>query len=85
MISAQTLSNSASPPRTVNIKRPCAVVVSAHASAKDRKRAFFSVIASVAVSLGPVRGPAHRGRRGRHRRHLGGGPAGDQLRRRGAA
>src|SRR6516164_5826812 len=39
-------SNSARPPKTVSIKRPCAVVVSAHASAKDRKPAFRSVIAS---------------------------------------
>jgi hypothetical protein len=32
-------SNSARPPSTVNIKRPCVVVVSAHASPSDRKLA----------------------------------------------
>jgi len=38
-------SNSASPPRKVSINRPCAVVVSAHASPSERKPAFFAVIA----------------------------------------
>jgi hypothetical protein len=39
-------SNSASPPSTVSIKRPCAVVVSAHASARDRNPASLPVIAA---------------------------------------
>ena len=34
-------SNSARPPKTVSISRPCAVVVSAHVPASDRKRAPF--------------------------------------------
>jgi len=39
-------SNSASPPRTVNIRRPCAVVVPAHVSLRDLNPAFFAVIAA---------------------------------------
>src|SRR5580704_13956415 len=39
-------SNSARPPSTVNIKRPCDVVVSAHASPSERKPAFLPVIAA---------------------------------------
>jgi hypothetical protein len=39
-------SNSASPPSTVSISRPCEVVVSAHVSPKDRKPAFLAVIAA---------------------------------------
>jgi hypothetical protein len=37
-------SNSASPPRTVSINRPCAVVVSAHASPRERNPAFLLVM-----------------------------------------
>jgi hypothetical protein len=36
----------AEPDATVSIKRPCAVVVSAHVSPSDRKPAFLSVIAA---------------------------------------
>ena len=36
----------ARPPRTVNINRPCGVVVSAHVSASERNPAFFSVTAA---------------------------------------
>ena len=39
-------SNSASPPSTVSISRPCDVVVSAHASPSDRKPAFLPVMAA---------------------------------------
>jgi hypothetical protein len=38
--------NSASPPSTVSIRRPCAVVVSDHASPSERKPAFLAVIAA---------------------------------------
>ena len=38
--------SSASPPRTVSIKRPCDVVVSAHVSPRDLKPAFLAVIAA---------------------------------------
>jgi hypothetical protein len=38
-------SNSAKPPRMVSIKRPCAVVVSAHVSRSDLKPAPFSATA----------------------------------------
>jgi len=37
-------SNSANPPNTVSISRPCAVVVSAHVSLRDLKPAPFSAI-----------------------------------------
>ena len=37
-------SNSASPPSTVSIRRPCAVVVSAHVSCSERKLAPWPVI-----------------------------------------
>jgi hypothetical protein len=38
-------SNSASPPSTVSIKRPCGVVVSAHASPSDRNPApTFAIV-----------------------------------------
>src|ERR1019366_7061457 len=40
------LSDSASPPSTASIKRPCAVVLSAHVSPRDRNPAFFAVIAA---------------------------------------
>jgi tetratricopeptide (TPR) repeat protein len=39
-------SNSARPPSTVSIKRPCDVVVSAHVSPSDLKPAFLAVIAA---------------------------------------
>jgi hypothetical protein len=38
--------NSARPPSTVSISRPCDVVVSAHASPSERKPAFLPVIAA---------------------------------------
>jgi hypothetical protein len=40
----QLFLDSARPPKTVSIKRPCGVVVSAHTSAKDRKPACLPVI-----------------------------------------
>ncbi len=46
-----SLSNSASPPKTVTIKRPCAVVVSAHVSCSERKRApLAATLASVSFA-----------------------------------
>jgi len=42
----RSLSNSASPPSTVNISRPCDLVVSAHVSPSERKPAFLAVIAA---------------------------------------
>jgi hypothetical protein len=42
-------SNSASPPSTVNIRRPCAVVVSAHVSPRDLNPAFFAAIAATVL------------------------------------
>src|SRR3984893_10653041 len=42
----KSLSNSARPPSTVSIKRPCDVVVSAHVSPRDLKPAFLAVIAA---------------------------------------
>src|ERR1035441_662265 len=39
----RSFSNSANPPSTVTISRPCAVVVSAHASPSERKPALRSV------------------------------------------
>ena len=51
----KSLSNSASPPRTVSIKRPCAVVVSAHALKGSRRYAFApsAVTASPPMANGP--------------------------------
>ncbi len=41
-------SNSANPPRTVSKRRPCAVVVSAHASPSERKPVLaFAIVSSV--------------------------------------
>jgi hypothetical protein len=42
----KSLSNSARPPNTVSIKRPCAVMVSAHVSPSEQKPAFLTVIAA---------------------------------------
>jgi hypothetical protein len=39
-------SNSANPPSTVSINRPCDVLVSAHVSPSDLKPAFLAVIAA---------------------------------------
>jgi hypothetical protein len=47
-------SNSAKPPRTVSIRRPCAVVVSAQVSPRDRNPAFFPVIAARVLSRSRV-------------------------------
>jgi hypothetical protein len=47
-------SNSANPPRTVSINRPCAVVVSAHVSPRDRNPALRSVIAARVLSRSRV-------------------------------
>ena len=69
-------SNSASPPRTVSIKRPCAVVVSAQASARDRNPAFLPVIA--ARVLRRSRGGACQQVEPRHRYHVAGANLGQQ-------
>jgi hypothetical protein len=47
-------SNSASPPSTVSISRPCAVVVSAQASPKERNPALLPVIAASVFSRSRV-------------------------------
>jgi hypothetical protein len=47
-------SNSASPPSTVSISRPCDVVVSAQASARTRSTCWSLMAAICAVSLGQI-------------------------------
>jgi hypothetical protein len=47
-------SNSANPPNTVSIKRPCAVVVSAHVSLRDLNPAPFSAIVPSRLSRSRV-------------------------------
>jgi hypothetical protein len=66
-------SNSASPPSTLSIKRPCAVVVSAHASARDRNPPSLPVIAARVVS-GRARQPLEP----RHHHHVAGADPGQQ-------
>jgi len=55
-------SNSASPPSTVSINRPCDVVVSAHVSPRDLKPAFLPVIAASVFNRSRV----DRGNRSNH-------------------
>ena len=50
-------SNSARPPRTVRINRPCGVVVSAHASASDLKPE--RLLARLAKDKKTIRGSVH--------------------------
>src|SRR5271168_4116877 len=52
-------SNSASPPSTVSIKRPCAVVVSAHVSWSERNPAPLPVIAASVFRRSPVEARHH--------------------------
>jgi hypothetical protein len=56
----KSLSNSASPARTVSMSRPWGVVISAHASPSERKPASFSVIAASVFSKSGWSGRADR-------------------------
>jgi len=52
-------SNSASPAKTVTIKRPCAVVVSAHASLRERKPAPLAMIVASVFKRSQVKARYH--------------------------
>jgi hypothetical protein len=69
-------SNSARPPRTVSIKRPCAEVVSAHASPSERKAGFL--LGDRYKRVQQVAGRAGEAIKPRHHHHVAGGDFGEK-------